>query len=92
MSRVLQNMYLFKDSLSLSYQKKDYKAGLCQSFFWYDIDYTIYSVKAADYKSIVTTVPSYDMTATKNLKRHVFVAHDSNLGPFNAFLIFFIPL
>ena len=44
-------------SLSLSYQKKDWRVG----FFWYDTDITRQSVKAADYKSIVSVIPKEEL-------------------------------
>ncbi len=44
-------------SLLLSYQEKDWWAGPHQSFFWYDTDYKIYSVKVADYRFTVDVMP-----------------------------------
>ena len=53
-------------SLSLSYQKKDWRAGPCQSFFWHDTDFKILSVKAADYKFTVGVIPNEGLAGQNN--------------------------
>ncbi len=80
--------------LSLSYPKKDRRAGPCQSFFGYDTDYKIVLGCLHRLYSLVSVIPkerlvrpglpilaypSFGMTTTKIL-RHVFPWHSSYIN------------
>ena len=48
-------------SLSLTYQRKDWRAGLCQSFFWHDTNYNIVLVHCCRHRlySVVYIIPKF---------------------------------
>ncbi len=69
--------------LSLSYQKEDWRAGPRQSSFWYLTDFTILSLKAADYKSIVSVLPEGGLAGplplVYDIFKDVFLQHTTQI-------------